>query len=175
MFWSRWTKGARPAVEAGRALYIAAAGQARDPRFYTALSVPDTANARFELYSLHVILLLHRLKGRGAAAEETAQALFDAYVKSLDDALREQGVGDLSMSKAMRRLGEAFYGRVRSYDAALGAPEELGALIRRTVYEEREASGEALAGYAERAVEALRDQPDEAVLRGEVRWPPVVS
>ena len=171
MFWSRWTKGPRPAVEAGRTLYAAAAAQARDAAFYTAMGAPDTANGRFEVYSLHVILLLHRLKGRGPAAEETAQALFDAYVKSLDDALREQGVGDLSMSKNMRRLGEAFYGRVRSYDAALGDPDALRTLIRRTVYEGRDGAADALAAYAERSVEILGAQPDEAVLRGEVRWP----
>jgi cytochrome b pre-mRNA-processing protein 3 len=135
------------------------------------MGVPDTAHGRFELYSLHVILVLHRLKARGEAAEETAQALFDTYLKSLDDALREQGVGDLSMSKNMRRLGEAFYGRVRSYDAALGDPEALRALIRRTVYEDKDGPAELLAAYAERSVETLAAQPDEAVLRGELRWP----
>lgn len=175
MFWSRWTKGTRPAVEAGRTLYAAAAAQARDPAFYTAIGVPDTANGRFEVYSLHVILVLHRLKARGAAAEETAQALFDAYVKSLDDALREQGVGDLSMSKNMRRLGEAFYGRVRSYDAALGNPDELRTLIRRTVYEDKDGPADMLAAYAERSVESLAAESDQAVLRGELRWPAPVT
>ena len=73
---------------------------------------PTTIEGRFEIYSLHVILLLHRLKGEGPAAAETAQALFDIFVSQLDHALREIGVGDLSVAKKMRKLGEgAFYGR----------------------------------------------------------------
>jgi hypothetical protein len=71
----------------------------------------------------------------------------------------------------MRRLGEAFYGRVRSYDAALADPEALRALIRRTVYEDKDGPAELLAAYAERSVETLAAQPDEAVLGGELRWP----
>ncbi len=47
------------------------------------------------------------------------------------------GVGDLSVGKKMRKLGEAIYGRVKGYDAALDDPERataLGALIGRTVF-----------------------------------------
>jgi cytochrome b pre-mRNA-processing protein 3 len=173
MFWSR---APRAGVTAGRALYAAAAEQARRPAFYQAMGGADTPNGRFEIYSLHVILLLNRLKGRGEAAAEAAQALFDAYVSSLDNALREQGVGDLSMGKKMRRLGEAFYGRVKSYDEALGAlPDRapLEALLARTALEERGAPADPLAGYAERAVAVLAALPDETLLGGAAAWPDV--
>jgi len=73
------------------------------------------------------------------AAGEVSQALFDTYVKALDSALREMGVGDLSVGRKMRKLGEAFYGRGKSYEAAFAAlPDEapLCALIARTVYAE---------------------------------------
>ena len=49
-------------------------------------------------------------------AAETAQALFDAYVSALDHTLREMGVGDLTVPKKMRKLGEAFYGRAKAYE-----------------------------------------------------------
>jgi cytochrome b pre-mRNA-processing protein 3 len=173
MFWSRWTRPTRPPVEAGRALYAAAAAQARQPQLYTDLGAPDTANGRFEVYSLHVILLLHRLKDRGPEAAEAAQALFDTYVSALDDALREQGVGDLSMSKKMRRLGEAFYGRVRSYDAALADRLELEPLLARTVYAGEGGPAPALAAYVDRCVESLAAQPDADILRGQAQWPRV--
>ena len=170
MFWSR---APRASVEAGRALYAAAAEQARRPEIYTALGASDTAAGRFEVYSLHVILLLNRLKGRGEQAAETAQALFDAYVGSLDDALREQGVGDLSMGKKMRRLGEAFYGRVKSYDAALSAlpdPEPLRELLARTVLEGREAPLAPLADYVRQSVDLLAVRSDEDILEGRLVW-----
>src|SRR5215208_769419 len=127
----------RPAQLAGRALYLRAVEQARAPELYATLGAPDTVEGRFELYSLHVYLLLERLKAQGPHAAETGQALFDAYVKSLDDALREMGVGDLSVGKKMRRLGEAFYGRVKSFEAAFAdLPDRTGleALLTRTVF-----------------------------------------
>ena len=120
----------RPALQTGAALYEAATRQARLPAFYADLRVPDTIEGRFELYTLHVILLVCRLKGEGAEAAEISQALFDSYLRSLDDALRDMGVGDLSVGKKMRKLGQAFYGRAKAYDAALAADsDELQALI----------------------------------------------
>ena len=174
MFWSRWKRGARPAEAAGRALYAAAAAQARQTGLYAELGAPDTANGRFEVYSLHVILLLHRLKGRGEAATEAAQALFDTYASALDDTLREQGVGDLSMAKTMRRLAEAFYGRVRSYDAALADRAELEPLLARTVYADGPGAA-AMAAYVDRAVQTLAAQADEDLLAGRVAWPEIAA
>ncbi|HEX8571033.1 MAG TPA: ubiquinol-cytochrome C chaperone family protein [Caulobacteraceae bacterium] len=171
MFWSR---APRAGVQAGRDLYAVAAAQARRPELYTALGASDTPNGRFEVYSLHVILLLNRLKGRGDHAAETAQALFDAYVSTLDDALREQGVGDLSMGKKMRRLGEAFYGRVRSYHTALEALPDRGPLedlLGRTVLAESRAPGGPLADYADRSAAHLAALPDDDVLAGRASWP----
>src|SRR5438067_8453352 len=92
----------RATTEAGKRLYQAAAAQARQPALYAQAGVPDTPEGRFEAYTLHVIVVLHRLKGQGPQAAETAQALFEAFRQSLDDALREMGVGDLSVGKKMR-------------------------------------------------------------------------
>jgi cytochrome b pre-mRNA-processing protein 3 len=166
----------REAVEAGRKLYAAAAAHARQPALYRDAGVPDTHEGRFELYTLHVVLLLHRLKGQGPRAAEVAQAMFDTYVRSLDDALREMGVGDLSVGKKMRKLGEAFYGRVKNYDQAFAALPDaapLKALIERTVFAGGGGGDPAgLATYALAAMEALRAQPLEAVLGADLAWPP---
>ena len=117
MFLSRFFRK-RPAEAAGAALYASAAKQARQPAFYLAMGAPDTLEGRFELYTLHVILLIDRLSGQGEQAAETSQAAFDAYVRGLDDALREIGVGDLSMKKKMKKLAGAFYGRLQAWQEA---------------------------------------------------------
>ena len=166
----------RPAVTAGRRLYLEAVEQARRPVFYTRWGVPDTADGRFELYSAHVILLLNRLKHGGPAAEETAQGLFDAYVKALDDAMREAGVGDLSVGKKVRKLGSAFMGRIKGYDAAFAAlPDtgELRSLIARTTYEGDEAAAAPLTAYAAQANAGLAGQPIRELLKGRAAWPEV--
>jgi cytochrome b pre-mRNA-processing protein 3 len=163
----------RPAVLAGRRLYAAAVAQARQPAFYADFGAADTVEGRFELYTLHVVLLLHRLKGHGAQAAETGQGLFDAYILGLDDALREMGVGDLSVGKKMRKLGEAFYGRAKSYDEALKAlpdPVSLTAVIGRTVLQ---GGGDvrALVDYSVLAMRGLAEQPLEQLLQGAASWP----
>ncbi len=168
-----------PARIAGRKLYEAVTLQARQPAFYAELSAPDTTEGRFELYNLHVVLLLDRLKGLGGQAGETAQALFDTYVSSLDDALREMGVGDISVGKKMRKLGEAIYGRVKNFNAALtSAPdaEALEAMMIRTVYAGRDnPHASELADYVRRAVAALAAEPIETLLEGRPVWPPIMA
>ena len=165
----------RPARAAGEALYASAARQARQPGFYADFGVPDTGEGRFELYCLHVSLILIRLKGEGAPAAETAQRLFDVFVRALDDALREMGVGDLSVGKKMRKLGAAFYGRAQSCEAAiLRLPDRapLEALLGRTALEDGgQDAAPALADYVVRAAEGLAAQPLEALLDGRVSWP----
>jgi cytochrome b pre-mRNA-processing protein 3 len=165
----------RETALAGRRLFSAAAAHARQPGLYRDAGAPDTYEGRFELYTLHVVLVLHRLKGQGPHAAQAAQALFDAYVRSLDDALREMGVGDLSVGKKMRKLGEAFYGRAKSYDQAFAALPDaapLQALIARTVYAEAAGGDPAgLAAYALSAMQALHAQPLAAVLEARLAWP----
>lgn len=165
---------ARPAKTAGRDLYSRVVDQARTPSLYAELDCPDTVEGRFELYSLHVYLVLERLKGQGDQAAETAQALFDTYVKALDHALREMGVGDLSVGKKMRKLGEAFYGRVAALEAALAAlPDttEFEAFLARTVYEGVDASkAPELAAYALRQREHLRGVDNARLCAGDVDW-----
>jgi len=162
----------------GEALYQVAIDQARQPSFYTDLRAPDTVEGRFELYTLHVVLVLHRLKGQGAAAAETAQGLFDAYVQALDDALREMGVGDLTVGKKMRKLGEAFYGRAKAYQAALedGDRDSLAALIGRTIYAgQNDSAADQLADYVERGAALLASEPLDDVLAARLIWPEIVA
>ena len=162
-----------PARLAGEALYAAAAGQARRPDFYTRGGVADTREGRFELYSLHVILLVERLKGETGLAGEARQLLFDRYVKGLDDAFRELGVGDLSVAKRVKKLGQAFYGRLKAYEEAVaGLPDAaaLTDLLTRTVLEDRVEAAGALADYVIRTRDALSRQSVQALLTGEPHW-----
>lgn len=168
----------RATVQAGRSLYASAVAQARSPRLYGAgegeLAAPDTAEGRFEVYSLHVVLLLDRLRGHGAAAAEVSQTLFDTYVQALDHALREMGVGDLSVGKKMRKLGEAFYGRAKSYEAAFAVfPETqpLAELVARTIYAgAAQDRVDAMVGYVRKQRDALSIQPLEGLAAGRVSW-----
>ncbi|MFN7127769.1 MAG: ubiquinol-cytochrome C chaperone family protein [Brevundimonas sp.] len=158
----------RPGVRIGDALYALAVGQARNVGFYTRLGVADRIDARFELYTLHVLLLVLRLRDENTeAGRDAAQALFDVYVSALDHALREEGVGDVSVGKKMRKLGEALYGRMNAYETPLRDDDSaaLTEALARNVYAEAGAERAAdLARYALAARAGLAAQKFNEVL-----------
>lgn len=102
-----------------RQLHSQAVAQARLPAFYSGLEVPDTVDGRYELICLHVYLILHKLKEAGQAGAALSQDLFDYTFKDMDCAIREMGVGDLSVARHMKRMMEGFHGRCSGYEAAL--------------------------------------------------------
>ncbi len=166
----------RPAQSHADRLYAAAVAQARTPAFYLDLGVEDRIDARFDLYTLHILLLVMRLRDEpGEDGAAVAQDLFDVYVSALDHALRELGVGDISVAKKMRKLAESLYGRMNAWEAPLrdGDAEALGAALARNVYGgEPDARSAHLAAYAMRARVHLAAQSFSDVMRVPV-WPEV--
>jgi len=159
----------RPRERLGQPLYELAVRQAREPGFYTTLGVADRIDARFELYTLHVLLLVMRLRDEGERGAQAGQDLFDTYVSALDHALRELGVGDISVGKKMRKLGEALYGRMTAYETPLrdGDHVALSAGLARNIYESDDAAaGARLADYALASRARLAAQEFEAVVAG---------
>ena len=102
--------------------------RARDPHFFRALKVPDTVDGRFDLLALHGWLVLERLKAAGMDA--AAQALTDSLFIGFDEALREQGTGDMGMGRRMKAIASAFFGRLAAYGRAKDATSLAEALAR---------------------------------------------
>jgi cytochrome b pre-mRNA-processing protein 3 len=143
----------RRAVEG---LHLALSMAARQPGLYTRLGVPDTVEGRFEALCLHAILVLRRLSRLPAPAAEVAQDLVNSVFTQLDASLRELGVGDMGVSKRMKKLGAAFYGRATGYDAALDAGDTAAlraALVRNVLGGEGDGTG--LAAYVQAVDAAL--------------------
>jgi len=165
-----------PAKRAGQQLYATVVAQARAPALYETMGAPDTPDGRFEVYTLHVLLALERLRAAGGAASAVSQSLFDAYLSGLDNGLRELAVGDLSVGKTMRKLGEAFYGRAKALDAVLAQlPDRapLEALIGRTVFGGKAGADPApLTDYVLAQREALAGSALDGLVAGELAWRP---
>jgi cytochrome b pre-mRNA-processing protein 3 len=132
-------------------LYISAVGRARHIEFYTELGVPDTLEGRFDMISLHVFLVLRRLKGEGQPMQELGQAIFDAMFADMDRNFREMGFGDIGVGNRVKKLVQAFYGRVAAYDEGLNGEDSiLISALRRNVYRSADVTDEQvlnLAGY----------------------------
>lgn len=169
--------GLKRAPDTADRLYALAVTQARDPRFYRDLGVPDRIDSRFELHLLHVTLLVRRLRAEGEAGADLGQRLFDAFVSALDNDLRELGVGDLSVPKKMRKLGEQAYGRMKVYEPALAAGDRtsLAEAFSRNVAPEADADRMGrLAAYAIDSAAALAVQPLDDVLNAP-RWAEITT
>lgn len=147
----------QPSVERVYADIVAAS---RSPELYRVAGVPDTVMGRFESLVLHVGLSLRRLKELPAPADQLAQELVDRFFADLDSGLREIGIGDVSVPKKVKKLGQAFYGRLEAYDAALSTAAgqgDLEAALARNVLDRPDDPGLAagLAAYVRRQAKAL--------------------
>lgn len=137
---------AKETKAAARRAYAAVAAQARNPAFFTGLGVADTMDGRFDLVCLHAWLALDRMDGR----RNLAQAFVNEVFAGFDEALREGGAGDMGMNRRLKKMANAFYGRLQAYRSA-PTQEELAEAIRRNLFRgstERISAARTIATYA---------------------------
>lgn len=146
-----------PARSQAEALYAALADQARAPEFHFAGGVPDTPEGRFDLLSVHMFLGVRRLRAEGPDAAKMTSLLQEVFFERLDSALREMGVGDLSVGRKIRGLAEAFYGRYSAYEQNFSAEGDAfeNALARNVYASDDPDCAAALAAYVKKADEKL--------------------
>jgi cytochrome b pre-mRNA-processing protein 3 len=143
--------------------------RAREPYFFRVLNVPDTMDGRFDLVALHGFLALERLKSAGM--DTAAQSLTDMLFVGFDEALREQGTGDIGMGRRMKAFANAFFGRLAAY-AAAGDEVMMAQALARNVWRGApvDARARALADYVAKARLALA-QTD--IASGELNFGPL--
>ena len=100
-------------------IYGVVVAAARQPAFYRDCRVPDTPEGRFEMVALMLFLVLERVKRLRPDGEALAQGAIEAFVTDMDDCMREMGVGDLTVSKKVKRAAAAFYERAGHYRSGL--------------------------------------------------------
>ena len=155
--------------------------QARRPGFFVDCGVPDTLDGRFELICLHAFLYLHRLKREQPQAAPVGQCFFDAMFADFDRSLREMGTGDLSVGRQVKRMAEAFYGRVAAYEPGLAGDDAvLQPALQRNLFGTAPPTRphlEAMASYVRREAACLSRQGAAELLAGEVLFgdPPRVA
>jgi cytochrome b pre-mRNA-processing protein 3 len=164
--------GRKPIRHAAEHAYDVVVEQSRRAEFFTTFGVPDTLDGRFELICLHAFLYLHRLKAEGASSATLGQRFFDRMFADFDRSLREIGTGDLSVGRQVKRMAEAFYGRIRAYESGLAEGDEaLRGALARNLYGTAAASDERLAraaAYLLREAASLAVQDGRSLLAGAV-------
>jgi len=164
--------GTNPLQAAAALAYRRVVEQARQPGFFVAGGIPDTVDGRFELICLHAFLYLHRLRREKNQAAALGQRFFDLMFADFDRSLREMGTGDLSVGREVKRMAQAFYGRIAAYEAGLKADDAtLEAALARNLFgtaAPTSAQLRAMAGYLRREAARLDGEDASRLLAGEV-------
>jgi cytochrome b pre-mRNA-processing protein 3 len=109
---------------------------ARQPEFFLRYGVADTVEGRFELLCLLATVALRRIELLPAPGPEIAQELTDSVFTHFDVALREIGVGDLTVPKKIKKMAQGWLGRGAAYRQAIAEHNEpaLSLAIARNVF-----------------------------------------
>ncbi len=140
-------------------LYDGLVSRAREPVFFTDFGVADSLDGRFDLLVFHAWLVLKELKGTAIA-----QALTDTLFTGFDEAMREQGAGDMGIGHKLKAMAKAFYGRIAAYEAARDE-SALAAALAKNLWRGGAADERSLvlARYALRAQQSLARSLPEAL------------
>ena len=153
------------------ALFSRVAEASRRPALYREGGIPDTFEGRFESLTLHVFLVLRRLRELPPPADDLAQEFVDACFAYLELGFRNAGISDIAVPKRMKKIGQSFYGRVQAYEAALTSSDAnaLVEALRRNASPGEGAS--ALAGYVRQAQETMAGRDIDAILSDDMLFP----
>lgn len=162
--WLIGRKADRVRLDKAFALYHVIVARARQPRFYADWGVPDTPDGRLEMIGAHVALFIRRLRGEGEAGKTLAQDIFDVMFADVDRNIREQGVGDLSVGKHVKRAAQTFLARCQALDPCLDAKDADGIamVLERNIFHR---VGDVAAAKAGGEAAAIDPPPDRMATR----------
>jgi cytochrome b pre-mRNA-processing protein 3 len=115
-------------------LYAHINEESRKPYFFTNWGMPDSLDGRFELILLHMFLYLHSLKQKPQDTEGLQRRLIEAFFEDMDRSIREIGVTDTGVGKRIKRMANAFYGRIHAYEKGLEDDAKLADAIRKNMF-----------------------------------------
>lgn len=163
-------------------LYRVIVAQSRQPVFYTDMSVPDTVTGRFDMISMHMCLTLWQIRNIQTDKGKFSQEMFDLFFMDMDKNLRELGIGDTSVPKKIKKMGQAFYALLALVAEALESPDDdtadrptrdtlLGEIYDRNFFAgENAAAAQALTDYSLAFVVQLQKLPFEDFRDGKVSF-----
>lgn len=120
------------------ALFETVSMRARTPVYHMRWGVPDEMEGRLEVLEMHLAALYRRLSRIAPHGADLWRDVLDHAMAEIERAMRDVGVGDVTVPKKMRRIAEGFYGRAKAYGDALDANDRtaLIAAVSRNVFGE---------------------------------------
>ena len=82
-------------------------------------------NLKFEIFSIITVFYLKKLKDINASIhQQLSQNIINYLINDLDKTLREQGIGDMSIGKYVKKFVKKFYYRLKILDLILNDKNE---------------------------------------------------
>jgi len=162
-------------LETSRKLYERIVLQSREPSFYSFTKIPDTVNGRFELIVLHLFLLLYCFR-QNSIATLVSQDLINVMIEDLDRALRQMGIGDLSVGRKVKKMANVIEVRLRTYESALKRGDEALAKVLSEIFfgsigPAPDVEIKLITDYIRQAIKGLLKMSSKEVMSGRVVFP----
>lgn len=161
---------------AAKAAHAAVISATLSPRLYLELGVPDTFTARAQVVTLAAALIFDRLARENTPkAKKLVHVINQKVLDGFDAAFREQGVGDASIARKVRKLAETHSGFGK---ALMHALSEQDVCRRQTALEDvlarnglvAAASAPVLATVVIETQSSFSSQPAVEVMAGQFDW-----
>lgn len=152
--------------------YAALVAQSRRREFYERMHVPDTLDGRFDLIVLHLFLLISRLREeKGDDAPQFIRAVSEAFFDDMDRSLREMGVSDTGVGKRIKKMSQAFFGRLQAYEHSFHSEDAFAQSLLKNLYRLQQPAGASLKDmvvYCNKTMACLHAQPTAQLMQGQV-------
>lgn len=177
MVFSSFLSGARAVRRrSAEAAYKGLMTAALSPRLYLDFGVPDTFDARTGCVTLASALVFDRLARENTPeAKKLVDEVNRRVLDGFDAAFREQGVGDASIARKVRKLAESHSGLGRALMVALATPDlqqrtdTVSQVLARNGLVDSPSSPK-LARAAIEVQETFAAQPHAEVMSGQFDW-----
>lgn len=143
---------------------------AREEHWYAQRGAADTLDGRFDMISMLTALFILRLESEAEGVPAAAR-LTELFVEDMDSQMREAGIGDPTVGKAMGKMMATLGGRAGTLRAALAQDDDgdLADVVRRNMHLSDEERGPALMAGGLRDLHARLARTDFATLKeGEI-------
>ncbi len=107
-----WPFTRRPLLADARPLYAALIAEARRLRWYDDAGALDTIDGRFAVLATVVAMADNRLGRGGDVAARLAPRLTELFVDDMDAQLRQEGIGDPTLGKQVKKMVGALAARI---------------------------------------------------------------
>lgn len=168
-----WRNRVDESVELSALFYHRLVQQVRNEWFYRDLDIADSPFGRFEVMTIHLFLILKRLKQEKTnVAEKISQEITNLFVIDLDESLRDLRLSETKIAKQFNKFIQGFYGRLIAYDIAFDEGETaLKDVIHRNLYAqgmEKEIHIQKIVGYIYRQLDFLQQQDSTLLKFGDI-------